>query len=67
MSIVAELKAKIADLEKQISAIQDQCNHPPLVTNKEPFRVKGDPLGGGDKFYYNCHCQLCDKRWQESQ
>lgn len=66
MSVVQKLRDEIAHKEKQIQEIQELCSHPPICVTKQGDSSTGNPMER-DEYWYNCHCDLCDKRWTEEQ
>jgi hypothetical protein len=66
MGIIADLKEEIADTQKMIDDIQEACSHP----EKAVTRVAGSNAGSGqyeEKYWYDCECGLCEKKWTEDQ
>jgi hypothetical protein len=67
MSVVKQLQEKIQEIQTQIDTIQEQCPHPAEVVTKEAKADTGNWCPQDDSYWYNCHCQLCDKHWTEDQ
>jgi len=65
MSIIAELKAKKADIQKQIDAIQEACSHPEAAVIKKHGSNTGNYDPSSDCYWTDFHCQLCDKFWTQ--
>jgi hypothetical protein len=65
MSIVQEIEKQIKELERIISRIQCECNHPPSILEKEHKSNTGNYDPAEDKYWINYHCPLCGKRWTE--
>lgn len=63
ISIVVEIKGKIADLIDQLNRIQSQCPHPADAMHYVSGRCDGE--GTDSRWFRNFHCRLCDKRWTE--
>lgn len=67
MSIVLELKEQIRTLSNKITEIQAECIHPKSAVTKKGGSSTGNWSSTDDRYWYDCHCGLCDKRWTEDQ
>lgn len=63
MSIIDDIKREIEALQNKLEDIQAGCSHP---VREEKWHAITDEYGRGEGGYTSYHCQLCDKRWAES-
>lgn len=64
MTIIAKLRAEIAERESKIHAIQAECSHPPAALTETPGSDTGNYDPSNDAWWSDYHCELCDKRWR---
>lgn len=67
MSRVDDIKAEIKKLSAELKEIQDECSHPESCTTKVAKSNTGNYDPSCDRYWYDFHCSLCDKRWSEDQ
>lgn len=66
MSFVRECKEQILKLQLQIEEVQNQCPHPKVAVKYEPKAGSSDGYST-DSYWYECHCGVCEKTWNEDQ
>lgn len=66
MTIIHDLKNQIKVIQDKINSIQESCNHPKECLIKLGRGNTGN-YDRDDIYWYECHCQLCDKKWHEDQ
>lgn len=66
---ILKLQAELRACKDKISAIQNnQCPHPKTALSKVAKSSTGGYDGpSSDQYWYEFHCQCCDKRWSEDQ
>lgn len=64
---VTEIQEQIGALYEELDTIQSECSHPALALKKEANSNTGGYDPSSDSYWYDCHCTLCDKKWQEDQ
>lgn len=64
---VKSLKRKIEQLGLRIREIQSSCEHPSEHITKIANSDTGNWCRADDRYWYDCHCKLCDKHWSEDQ
>jgi len=70
MSRIDEIKKEIAELEREMRSIQDECSHPSACKHERLRRPRSRmnydtqeyETDGVDVFYT---CSLCEKEWTE--
>jgi hypothetical protein len=62
---VEQIKLKIDSLYEELREIQDKCKH--LNHSKVPNCNDGNYDPSRDRYWYDCHCYVCDKIWTEDQ
>jgi len=67
VSTVFELREQIKTLTDKIIEIQNECSHPKGALTKKGGSNTGNWCSGDDRYWYDFHCGLCDKRWTEDQ
>jgi hypothetical protein len=65
MTKVEKIYKKIADLRAQIVKIQDECEHTKVIKMPRANLDNYDPTQ--DRYWYDCVCKECDKRWEQDQ
>jgi hypothetical protein len=65
--MIKKLRKQIKDLENQIEEIQEECIHPKRCVTKTPRGSSGNYDPSNDRYWYECECSLCEKRWTEPQ
>lgn len=58
-------QAELERVSKSILALQQQCTHP--VVTRIPKSDTGNYDRSQDRYWYDCRCVDCDKRWLEDQ
>lgn len=66
-SIVERLQTEIRERNRQLLAIQEQCNHPPAARKTEAGSNTGNYDPTADEYWYDHHCGLCGKFWRAPQ
>ena len=65
MKTYQEIKNQIADLKKELKALQNKCKHP--ANSIEYYYGTRDDNSPGNEAGYSCcyffRCTQCDKRW----
>ena len=61
---IKKLLKEIGKAQAEIYAIQAICKHPEVEKEADSNTGNWD---GNDKYWYNCFCSDCDKRWREDQ
>ncbi len=61
MSILKELRGKIANLEAEICKIQENCSHPDAIMT--PGESTCGCCGDDDTYWTEHFCRLCEKKW----
>lgn len=56
---------QITELYKELRVHQDKCGHPHLEKVADSNTGNYDPYN--DRYWYNCFCPTCKKRWIEDQ
>jgi len=67
MSVVHDIQEEIAELQRRLKRIQDECSHPKDCTIKKGASNTGNYCPQDDSYWYDCYCELCNKRWTEDQ
>ena len=62
-----QILKEIQELQDQLNTIQEQCSHPDTCVIKIPRSFTGNWDKGQDRYWYNCKCHLCGKKWEEDQ
>ena len=62
-----QIREEISKLQGQLNQIQDECTHPSPCVTKEAKSDTGNWDKGQDRYWYNCKCHLCGKKWEEDQ
>jgi hypothetical protein len=65
MTKVEKLYKKMADIHQQIINIQAVCPHTDRVMT--PHASTDNWCKSDDRYYYDCVCKKCHKRWEEDQ
>jgi hypothetical protein len=67
MNKVDDINNQISNLYKELKQIQKECSHPKSCLEKEAKSNSGNYDPSADRYWYDFHCTLCDKRWSEDQ
>lgn len=67
MSRVNEIKKQIKKLYAELNQIQSECSHPKSYLIKEAKSSTGNYDPNDNQYWYDLHCNLCDKQWSEDQ
>lgn len=62
---IAQLLKLRREVDERIAEIQASCDH--RQANRVPNGSTGHYDPSFDRYWYNCHCPRCDKRWVEDQ
>lgn len=63
MSIIDDIKREMKALQDKLADIQAGCSHP---IREIKWHMITDEYGMEEGGYTSYHCQLCDKKWTES-
>lgn len=64
MTIIAKLRAEIAERQSKIAAIQAECSHPIAALTETKGANTGNYDPSSDCYWTDYHCGLCDKGWR---
>jgi len=64
VTIIAKLRAEIAERESKIHAIQAECSHPLAAVTEKKGANTGNYDPSSDCYWTDYHCDLCDKNWR---
>jgi len=65
---VKRIKEKLDTLLCELKVIQDfECKHPDETLLRKSGANTGNYDPSSDCYWYDFHCQICDKRWTTEQ
>lgn len=62
---IEKIDKAVADLLEKKKNIQEKCPHTSAI--KTANSDTGNWCRGDDRYWYDCYCPRCDKRWTEDQ
>lgn len=67
VGLVGTLRGEIDAIQEKIKQIQAKCSHPTEAVVKVAKSDTGNWCKADDAYWYDCKCELCEKRWTEPQ
>lgn len=65
MTIIAEYRELIAEIQCRIDSIQNACSNPPEVVTFKHGASTGNYCQQDDCYWTDFKCGLCEKQWRE--